>query len=54
MKMFCPFQKKYCFFLQDGIFVKIRKIPIQEQFDLIKDLKWVEVDDHGNILCSEK
>ena len=29
---------------------RIRKISIQEQFDLIKDLNWVEVDDHGNIL----
>lgn len=28
----------------------IRKVPIQEQFDLIKDLHWVEVDDNGNIL----
>ena len=28
----------------------IRKIPIQEQFDLIKDLNWVEVNDDGVIL----
>ena len=28
----------------------IRKVPIQEQFDWIKDLEWVNIDDNGNIL----